>query len=288
MKVGIDAFSFGSKYITSNLRTNKAGKLAKYAGLAFAASTLLMTACGNKNNKDVQPMNNVEKSDSIAKTNGLAKNNSSVCYYYSGSEGEAVNLQNYAWVDRIASDGSIERDSAGYKIYITPDGKRKAIHSKADEFGNTTTTTELYDGTKIVRTDYNLHSPNEILYTEKVYIKDSILIDSKYYNEMASDSLPQKVVVEKSHEKYNDKGVLLSWESTVSDPERNEINNKYDAHKRLVYDDVKNEHYKYKGSSKTPYSSYSIYDDCKRITLYNDDGTVKRVYFKASDGTITE
>ena len=159
-----------------------------------------------------------------------------------------------------------------------------------DAMGNFITTTEFSDGSKIIKTDYNTPNPDEKLIVKKTYWSDGKLKENEYYNEYHSDStnINSKKIIEQSYKQYNENGVLLIWESSQIDPERNDSNNIYDRKGRLIYDDVKNEKYSYKGIDTIPYKSVSEYDDCKRITLYTDNGTVEKIYFKASDGTITE
>jgi hypothetical protein len=51
---------------------------------------------------------------------------------------------------------------------------------------------------------------------------------------------------------------------------------------------VLDEKYQYNGNAKIPYSAVSEKDGCQHIKLLNADGSVRREYFKAQDGTITE
>ena len=144
---------------------------------------------------------------------------------------------------------------------------------------------------RIVRKNYPPTKENEIIYTENTYRPDSTLKEIYFYNEYPTDSthLYTDKRIENSRYYYNDKEILIKWEKSGNDdPERNEFNNKYDSKKRLIYDDIENETYKYKKDSMTPYMSTAVNDNCKRIKLYNNDGSVRKVYFEASDGTITE
>ena len=96
------------------------------------------------------------------------------------------------------------------------------------------------------------------------------------------------VFIEKSFYKYNEDELLLMWETSEIDSMRSEKNNKYDKKGRLIYDDIKNEKYEYKRGAKYPFRATSIYDGCKRIKLFNPDGSLIKVFFKAQDGTITD
>ncbi len=268
-------YTFGSTHVLRN------------TAFVLAATSLLTGACTSKSKEDTNN-SNTEICDSINDKLNLKKNYSSTTYYYYPTEDGRIDINNYKWSETKYSNGKIVRDSVGHKILITPDGERTETYSQNDKFGNKITTTKFHNGRTRIRTDYKLADPEEILFTEHTYNKDNVVIESKYYNKMPSDSIPGYYTVEQSHEIRNDKGVLLRWESNVRDPERNESYNKYDKLDRLVYDDVRDEHYVYNDSSKIPKYSYSIYDGCKRITEYDENAVIKKVYFKASDGTITE
>jgi len=285
MQIRVNNFSVNSNYHSNSFTGKRKNKTMRNAGLALAATTLLTLSCTNNKQNNIDNENqNIEMQDTFVKNN----NNSSKSYYYNPSDDDIVNLDNYAWSETTHSDGSIERDSAGYNIHIAPNGARTVTYTETDDLGNTTTTTEFPDGSRYVRTDFNMDNPKEDLYTEKKYSKDSVLIENKYFNKILSDSVPNGYIVEKSHEIYNDDGILLKWRSNISDPERSEKNNKYDKLGRLIYDDIKDEKYVYKNNSDIPSYSFSIYNGCRRITEYDENGLVKKVYFKASDGTITE
>ncbi len=210
-------------------------------------------------------------------------------YYYVPFDGE-LNADNYSWSETVYKDGRIERDSLGYKIYISPKGERTEVKTEQDKFGVITTTTKLPDGTKIVRTNYVPTKESEIIYTEKTYRPDSTLSKIFYYNKYPTDStkLHSDVKTDTADYYYNEKEILIKWHTNMVDPERNDSLNKYDKKNRLIYNDITNETYKYKKDSMNPYESVAVLDGCKRITLYNEDGSVQKVYFKAEDNTITE
>ena len=285
MQIRVNNFSANSNYHRSVFTGKRQNNTMRNAGLALAATTLLTLSCNDNKKNDIDNINqNIEMQDTFLKSEIYP----SKTYYYTPKEDNVVNLSNYDWSETTYPDGSIKRDSAGYDIHIAPNGARTVTYSEKDDSGNTITTTEFPDGSKYIKTNYNLDDPKEILYTEKKYNKDSVLIENKYFNKILSDSVANEYIVEKSHEVYSDNGILLKWQSNISNPERDEQNNKYDKLGRLIYDDVKNEKYIYNDNSDIPSYSFSIYDGCKRITEYDEDGSVKKVYFKASDGTITE
>jgi len=281
----------------TNFKGCPAIKSMKNTCMTLSAISLLTAACTNNKTytyntpktDTVEITYDNNTADSIIAQNSNENEKKPVRnYHYAPSEKE-VTAEDYSWAETIYPDGKIEKDSMGYKITITPEGERTSVKTETDEAGHTTTTTVLPDGTKVVKTDYKLPRQNEILYTIKTYRPDESLKNSRYYNEYPSDSTENaQRVIEESFEEFNDNDILLRWYSTVKDEARSEDNNEYDNLKRLIYDDVKNETYMYKGQSKTPFQSISKYDDCSRITEYNDDGTIKKIYFKASDGTITE
>ena len=209
-------------------------------------------------------------------------------YHYYPSEN--VSAENYNWSELVYPDGRIEKDSMGYKIFVSPKGERMVIHTKQDEYGHTTITKEFPDGTKNVHIDYRTNMPNETLYVETNYWPNGNMKEHFYYNEYPANNKEQdgERIIEKSHYQYNENEVLIMWETTQIDSARNESNNKYDKKGRLIYDDVKNEKYEYKLGAKHPYRAISELEGCKRIILLNSDGTVKKEFFKAEDGTITD
>ena len=255
-------------------------KIIKNLALGVAATTLLTSSCINKNN-------NTSKDEFVADTTYNEANNIQKSYHYFPTEDGSVDATNYSWVETIFPDGKILRDSFGYNITISPKGERTVVHTTIDECGNKTTTTVHPDGNRNVHIDYKLDNPSEILYVEKNYRKDGTLKDNKYYNEIPLDSFGVQRSIEQSFEIYDEHEVLLAWVSNVADSARNKKYNKYDKLGRLIYDDIKNERFKYSGKSKIPRISVAYYDDCRRITLYNKDGSVQKTYFKASNGTIT-
>lgn len=273
--------------ITAGNYSFKGNNTLRNTGFALAATTLLTGACDTKPQKDTNPIN-TELCDTTNNKINSDNIGSSKIYYYYPTENGRLDLNKYDWSETRYNDGRIIRDSAGYNILITPNDEKTITYSQEDEFGNKTTTIKYPNGKTFVRTDYKLKNPAEILYTEHTYNKDNVIVESKYYNKMPSDSIPGDFTIEQSNEIRNDEGILLRWESNVRDPERNKSYNKYDKLGRLIYDDEKDEHYVYKNSDQFPKYSYSIYDGCKRITEYDENAAIKKVYFKASDGTISE
>ena len=277
---------FTNHYHNYNNATLK--KMLRNTGYALMATSLLsLTACSANKNK-----NNADTIEITTNNNDNLKNNNNKVktYHHFFPKDDNIVTNEPDWSEKIYPDGSREIDSLGYKISITRDGKRTTVKTEKDAMGNFITTTEFSDGSKIIKTDYNTPNPDEKLIVKKTYWSDGKLKENEYYNEYHSDStnINSKKIIEQSYKQYNENGVLLIWESSQIDPERNDSNNIYDRKGRLIYDDVKNEKYSYKGIDTIPYKSVSEYDDCKRITLYTDNGTVEKIYFKASDGTITE
>ena len=209
-------------------------------------------------------------------------------FHYFPKDDNNINSDQFDWSETFYPDGRIVKDSLGHLITITPDGERTVIKTEIDQSGNIKITTDYPDKTRVEKTEYKT-KPQEKLYVEKTFWSNGNIKECKYYNEyLDSTSTYSKKEIEYSCERYNENGVLLYWDSDIKDPERNKIFNKYDRKGRLIYDDVKNENYKYKGQSRTPYKSISRHEDCERITLYNDSGSVQKIYFKAADGTITK
>ena len=274
-------------------------RMVRNTGLALAAATMLSTLSSCKFFKkespdDVVEVNSrIEKTDSSYSTVGEYRyrdNRIYKSYHYFPTDDNNVKAENYDWSETIYPDGRIERDSFGYKISITPSGKRTVVKTEQDEYGHVTVTKEYPDGTKVVRTDYKTGMPNEVLFVESSFWSNGNLKERNFYNEYpANKNNPDSAkVIEQSLYKYNENEVLLMWESSEIDSARSEKNNKYDRKGRLIYDDIMNEKYQYKFGSKIPFRAISEYDGCKRIKLFNKDGSIEREYFKAQDGTITE
>lgn len=305
MILGISSVNINSKFglqkqYVKRFYKGKSAKMIRNIGLAFTTAGLLTLASCKKsnntfyNNDDiVEIKTNNQEMDCVDVDIEKQKNgtkNVKTSYYYFPSENE-INANNYSWTKKEYPDGHVEIDSLEYKISISPKGERTEIKTEKDEQGIETVTTTLPDGIRIVKRIYPPTKENEIIYTEKTYRSDSTLKEIYYYNEYPTDSIhsyTDKKIVE-TRDYYNEKGILVKWEKSGNDdPERSECFNKYDNKKRLIYDDIGNETYKYKKDSMTPYMSTAVNDNCKRITLYNNDGSVQKVYFEASDGTITE
>ena len=292
---GVNLYNRQTNYLLKNNITFRG--LSKYKNVGFALGTaalLSFSSCKQPSPNDiVDILTTVENNDSMNSTIHEYKFRDERCqkhYHYFPKNNDDFSSSNYDWVETIYPDGRIEKDSLGYQISITPEGERTVVKTEKDDNGNTVITTTLPDGSKIVRTEYNPTIKGEILSVRNKYWPSGKIKEITYLNEYPSDStnINSKKITEKENLYYSENEVLLKWETTKIDPERNIKYNKYDHKKRLIYDDIKNEKYQYKGNSKTPYRSISIYDDCKRITLYDKEGNVEKIYFKASDGTITE
>lgn len=306
MNLSIGRVSFGGyNYVTSrNLQSRQKSNgvpfkgsfnTARAFGYTFIAAAMLsLASCNNNRNKtdkdvvttvqtdiDIQPAQVIQEPE--------AKIQSVKIYHYDPTD-EPLTPENYSWSETQFPDGSVEKDSLGYQISITADGKRKSIHTETDETGNTTTTIIYPDSTKFVRTDYITYKPGEILFTETKYRSNGSMAERRYYNEYTvedSTNVPQ-IKTEQSIHRFNDKDILIMWDSSITDSLRSADYNEYDKKGRIIYDDLKQERYEYKGESKTPYRSVSECDDCQRIKMYNPEGAVIKDFFKASDGTITE
>ena len=261
------------------------------------ASVYSCTNTGKSNNTDEleetnTPTEQIDSShsstDKLSITEDNKKNKVEKYYHYSPSEKE-ISSTNYSWVETVYPDGKIEKDSMGYMITISPEGDRTEVKTELDSVGIKTITTILADSDKIVRSEYPPTKEGEILFVENYFRKDGKIKEVHYYKEYPSDStdINSQKTVEQEDAYYNEDEVITKWKTSVIDSARNESNNIYDRRNRLIYDDVKNETFQYKGKSNTPYRSVSEYHDCKRITMYNKDGSIKEIYFKASDGTIT-
>ena len=293
---GVNLYNRQTNYLLKNNITFRG--LSKYKNVGFALGTaalLSFSSCKQPSPNDVVDISTtIENNDSINSTVHEYKyrdDRSEKHYHYFPKNSDTeLSPKNYDWVETIYPDGRIEKDSLGYQISITPEGERTVVKTEKDDNGNTVITTTLPDGSKIIKTEYKPTVEGEILSVRNTYWPNGKIKEIMYFNEYPSDTanIKSKKIIEKECLHYNENEILVKWESTKIDSERNEKNNKYDRKKRLIYDDIKNEEYQYKGNSKTPFRSTSVYDDCKRITLYDKAGNIEKIYFKASDGTITE
>ena len=257
----------------------------KYALLA--SSALAIMACTARHQ---QPEKTEEETEISLKDSGIADVESPKKIYHYLPKDDIVANDNYDWSETVYPDGRVEKDSLGYQITVTPDGERTVVKTETDSLGNTITTTDFPDSTKFVQTDYNTLKPHEVLRTEQTFWANGNIKENKYYSKHPSDTsdITSPSVEEEEITQFNKNGILIYWKTNCINPERNDSNNIYDELGRIIYNDIKNEKYQYEGESKTPLRSTSQYKDCMRITEYNPDGTVKKVYFEASDGTVTE
>ena len=306
MIIGVNSVSNYSKFINTNKKNyvknknitfeSSSSNVMRKAGMAIAAATLLYsTSCifpKRSSSNDVISVKSIsEKTDSSYISIGeyhYKNNQVRINYHYFPTDNN-IDAESYNWSETIYPDGRIEKDSMGYAISITPEGKRTVVKTEQDEYGNLKVATEFPDGTKIVRIDYNTDMPKEILYEETSFWSNGNKKEHNYFNEypINKEEPDGEKIIEKSVYKYNENGVLLMWESNELDSMRSKDNNKYDKKGRLIYDDLKNEKYEYKFNSKKPFRATSEIEGCKRIKLFNQNGSIKKEYFKAKDGTIT-
>ena len=293
MKINIINDHYGCNR-NSKIAFNSKLSKARAWGCAFSAAALMsLSACINSNNKnaDTYEKENVSVIDknisNVLSENKKTENNKAYRSYHYFPTDDNITAENFSWSEIVYPDGRIEKDSLGHKIYISADGKRTIIKTEKNEQGFVTITKIFPDNSKRVYSNYS--QDGDSLYVEKEYWPNGNLKENKYFNEYVKNYVNDSIIKikEEEYELYNENEVLIYWESTISDPERSSKYNKYDKQRRIIYDDIKQEKYQYKGNSKIPFQSYSEHDGCKRITLYNPDGSVKNIYFKAKDGTIT-
>lgn len=303
MDLGINKISlFGNYKKINNVHRstvkNCKNKMLRYTGYAIMSAAMFSAAsCSyikrNKTKGDVvEIVSKTYETDSDYTSGGehnYKNNNVKKIYHYYPNEGNP-NADKYDWVETIYPDGSIFKDSMEYQISITPDGKRTAIHTTKDEFDNTIITTTFPNGSKTRITNYKSENVNSQSSLEEIYWNNGNIKEKKYQNEYPSDStdINSPKITEQCNEIYNKDGVLLYWEKSSTDSLKKEINKTYDNKGRLIYDSLENEKYQYNGTNKKPFRSIAEYEGCQRIKLYKNDGTVKREFFKASDGTITK
>ncbi len=261
--------------------------------IGYSLLAVSMMACVSCNNNGKPLKNSSEKEQYDREKASLdlkIMNEPKKYYHYDPSDNNNIDANSYSWTETVFPDGSVKKDSLGYQISIDPQGLRTVVHSETDEAGNTITETELPDSTKIVKTEYQSNDSNEVIQTEQIFWPNGNIKENRYYSEHPADSsnINSQKIKENKRKEYNENGVLIYWESNSTEPESNDSNNIYDKHGRIVYDDVRNEKFQYKGKNKIPYRSTSECDDCLRITEYNKDGSIKKIFFKASDGTITD
>jgi len=242
MNLSIGRVSFGGyNYFTArNLQSRQKNNEVQFKGSSFntarafgytfiAAAMLSLASCNNNKNKtdkdvvttvqtdiDIQPAQVIQEP--------AAKMKSVKIYHYNPTD-EPLNPENYSWTETKFPDGSIEKDSLGYQISITADGKRKSVHTETDEQGNTTTTIIYPDSTKFVRIDYTTYKPDEILFTETKYRSDGSMAERRFYNEYTvedSTNVPQ-IKAEQSIHRYNDKDILCVQRTLTNMTRRAEL-----------------------------------------------------------------
>lgn len=289
MNLKINPISTANYYHNNIAFNSRSRKLLRNSCYALMAAAMLTTAaCSNKNKTDNSQS---PASDSLFfDTDSFETQNrvQNIYHYFPTEDGSISSVPD--WSEKIYPDGRREIDSLEYKISVDTNGEKTVVKTETDSLGNTVITTNYPDSTKTVQTIHILNSPNEKLESEKTYWSNGKLKENKIYYEHPSDStdVNSPLSVTENYERYNEKGVLLFWESANNTPDNNDSINTYDSKNRLIFNAAENENYQYKGDEKTPFRSVAEYNGCKRITLYNDSGDVKRIYFEASDGTITE
>ena len=289
MNLKINSIS-STNYYHNNISFNRRSHniLRKGCYALMAAAMLTTAACTNKNKADnsVESANDslISAADSFERENRVQN----IYHYFPTEDGSISSTPD--WSEKIYPDGRKEIDSLEYKISVGTDGEKTIAKTETDSLGNTIITTNYPDSTKTVQTIYKFSNPNEKLEQEKTYWSNGKLKENKVYYEHPSDStnVNSPLAVTENYERYNENGVLLYWESVNNNLENNDSINTYDNLNRIVFNVTKNENYQYKGDEKIPFRSVAEYNGCKRITLYTDSGDVKRIFFEASDGTITE
>ena len=256
---------------------------------ALLATAMLTTAaCTNKNRADNPQISETDSLTTVTDSFEIENRIHNIYHYFPTDDGSISNAPD--WSEKIYPDGRKEIDSLEYKISVDVNGEKTIVKTETDSVGNTTVTTNYPDSSKTVLTIYKLNNPNEKLELEKTYWSNGKLKESKIYYEHPSDStnINSPLTITENYERYNENEVLLYWESVNNNPEENDSIDTYDNQNRIIFNVAKNENYQYKNDEKTPFRSVAEYNGCKRITLYTDSGDVKRIYFEASDGTITE
>lgn len=288
MNLKINPISTANCYYNISYKGCNQNLMRKGCYALMAAAMLTTAACTNKHKAD----NSVEAtSDSLFlaadsfETQDRVQN---IYHYFPTEDGSISSVPD--WSEKIYPDGRKEIDSLEYKISVGTNGEKTVVKTETDSIGNTIITTNYPDSTKTVQTIYKFFNPYEKLESEKTYWSNGKLKENKIYYEHPSDStnINSPVAVTESYERYNENEILLCWEYTNNNLKNNDSINTYDNKNRIIFDAAKNENYQYKGDEKIPFRSVAEYNGCKRITLYTDSGDVKRVYFEASDGTITE
>ena len=301
MILGVSPVSLSNRYVKNSKPVKHApapsfhglkNDMYKYTGLGLAALAMFATISCNGRKTDaiytkedtVENKVEININDNIQTEQNLPDKAPRTIYHYNPSD-DVVHAEDYSWREVIYPDGKVKRDSMGYDITIDSNGGRTIEYKMTDNRGNFITIKEFPDGTKVALTDYYI--PNESLSVKTTYWANGNIRLREYFNKYpAADSLTHAVDTAKYE--YNQEGILLRWIDGIKDPERSDSNNVYDRYGRLEYDDVANERYFYKGKNKTPYQATSEYDGCIRYKIFNPDSTLNRVYFKATDGTITD
>lgn len=270
-------------------------KIIRNTSISLITGLLALSSCTNKKaNTPQDTFETTEKTENIDSftTSNIENQRQKVqrSYHYFPKNNNIINPEQYDWAESLYPDGSIVRDSLEYKIYISPDGKRTVTKTEKDEFGQDSITTNLPDGTTIIRQYHTPTKNKEIIFTEKTFRPDKSIKEIRFYDEYPTDSLHENSSknIKRSLYQYNENNVLIKWESNISTQDSNKNTNKYDSQNRLVYDGLNNETYMYHGDNEIPYHSISENNGCKRITIYDKEGNIEKIYFEASDGTITE
>lgn len=142
------------------------------------------------------------------------------------------------------------------------------IEEKNSDSGYNTTTYLYPDETKTVINEFK---SKELTKRDKVtYFPDGQEKEVQYYSKYTIS--PTSTQIDKSYERYNKDGQLLCWFSNSADGANN-----------------KNEetHYFYDNNDTIPSKAITTHNNCKKITIYDENNNVTNCYFEAQDSTIT-
>ena len=243
-------------------------------GMALATSALMLTACGNKNNKETpQSMSEMPE---VSGTVSYEKN----------------------YVDYVGPKDTLE-----FGETKLPDGLIKVVEpiNKANNKDIKITTTNP-DGTKTERNDYSENGLQKYIEITR-WPNGSTKERKRYWSYVSEERYPEAVVNSEGkkynivcvqnrdadiyYERRNKKGTLLIWYDNFAYEDLNKLPVKYDEQGRII--SILNKEIFYEGDSPIPKKTVQKNEDCERITIYTSDGMdIKQDYFKASDGTITQ
>ena len=254
------------------------------AGMAFLSA---ISCIGSRVKKQVDNEDGVQVNTEMAdiSTNNVEQTNSnevSVHYYYTYSDNE-VTGENYSWLEKTYPDGTVEKDSMGYKIIETPNGERTVSVTDKDQNGEIVIKTKYPDGSTGVRIENGINYKDTVFWAngnvKSVKIKNVTIEHGKY----PSDD--KEMIKNQTYKVYDENGVLLYWELIDSSQKLDENNFKYDSLNRIVDNGFTK--YEYEGDSEIPFKVTEDLEGCKYITEYDSDGVITNQYFQAENGIIT-